>query len=180
MPTNWYNMDVWQAWTGTTATGTNADTLTNVWSSWITATTGTTAYVSGGYVSPPPWPQPTEEQKVRDRMNRMWLRWKREARHYWEDRDIAEAQARARMLLLEALDPDQRADFDRNRSFSVEINSRIYRIGGNGIAGNVRCGARRYCIHPYGDRAIQEDVMLAQKLMLETDEERFLEVANAS
>ncbi len=94
----------------------------------------------------------------------------------------AKVTARAESLLLSALTPDQTKDFRKTSEFTVisKDGKRTYRIT-YGIAGNVILIEKgkpvaRYCIHPTGIPT--EDVMLAQKLMLETDEESFLRIAN--
>lgn len=93
-----------------------------------------------------------------------------------------EASTRAEALLVSSLNPEQAAEFREWRSFTLHSKDgkRTYRIT-YGIAGNVFEVERgqaiaSYCIHPTG--VPTEDVMLAQKLMLETDEESFLKIAN--
>lgn len=59
-----------------------------------------------------------------------------------------------------------------------------YRIGINGQAGNVHAisgprAGRRLCAHPSAP-VPNADAWLAQKLMIETDEDAFLAIANAS
>jgi hypothetical protein len=92
------------------------------------------------------------------------------------------AERKARTLLLAMLTDEQRADLERASGFKVHVGDRVYEVA-KGYAGNVYLldedGQRveRYCIH--GPSYLpDEDQMLAQKLMLETDEERFLRVAN--
>ena len=96
------------------------------------------------------------------------------------------AKKRALDLLLEHLTPAQRETFHKNSWFIVEgRSSRRYRINARGsLAGNVDVldGAmktiHRLCAHcdihtiPLGDQ------LLAQKLMLEFDEDAFLRIAN--
>ncbi len=84
--------------------------------------------------------------------------------------------------MLSALNPIQAKDFRTTREFTVisKDGKRTYRIT-YGIAGNVILIEKgkpvaRYCIYPIGIPI--EDVMLAQKLMLETDEESFIRIAN--
>jgi hypothetical protein len=99
--------------------------------------------------------------------------------------DRVAAEARARSLLLETLTPEQRATFERNRWFVVEggRSRQRYRINGGHVVANIEvldredrvthrlCGHLRD-MHPLGDH------LLAQKIMLELDEERFLSLAN--
>lgn len=91
------------------------------------------------------------------------------------------AHERALRLLLRCLTPAQRADFERTKSFKVRGRSgRYYRITYGTIA-NVEvlppAGtiARRLCAGPTGVPI--PAVMLAQKLMLETQEAEFLRIA---
>jgi hypothetical protein len=99
--------------------------------------------------------------------------------------DRVAAEARARTLLLENLTPTQRDTFERNGWFVVEggRSRQRYRIGGRHVVANIEvldrdervthrlCGHLRD-MHPLGDH------LLAQKIMLELDEERFLSLAN--
>lgn len=95
-----------------------------------------------------------------------------------------EALQRATELLVATLSPQQAAEFKSTQAFTVhsKTGDRIYRVT-YGTAGNVyelsKEGRKvaKYCIHPSEDVPVP-DVMLAQKLMLETDEKQFLKVAN--
>lgn len=92
------------------------------------------------------------------------------------------ALARARALLERALSMDQRRDLFARGYFCVQGKRYSYRIR-EGHAGNVDAldsGGRvvsRYCAHPLG-RIPVHDVMLAQKLWIETDEDMFLREAS--
>lgn len=94
------------------------------------------------------------------------------------------AQERAKLLLVANLKEDQRRDLDTKRHFIVHSKSgeRRYRIR-QGRTGNVdllnAAGAvvAKFCIHP-AVLCPDEDTMLAQKLMIETDEDGFLLTAN--
>ncbi len=97
------------------------------------------------------------------------------------------ADDRAEALLRENLSPEQLVDYRRRREFDVvkvKFGSppRRYRIT-RGWAGNVFLvgddGAMvaKFCIHPVEEIPFADN-MLAQKLMLELDEEQFLRVAN--
>lgn len=95
-----------------------------------------------------------------------------------------EACEKSLALLKNWLTPKQARKFDRTGSFDVigQWTGRRYRIYDKipynvaelGRLGNIR---RRLCFVPRGVFAIG-DVMLAQKIALETDEERALLVAN--
>jgi len=95
----------------------------------------------------------------------------------------ATKDARAIRLLREWLSPEQRAQFDASRSFEVVgcHTGRRYRIR-HGTTTNVHemDDAGRpvvgWCFVPSGD-LVAGDVMLAQKVALETNEGAALEVA---
>ncbi|WP_207717401.1 hypothetical protein [Caenimonas soli] len=91
------------------------------------------------------------------------------------------AQAKARVLLERALTPQQRRDLLAKRCFYVKGKRFNYRIR-EGHSGNVDAldssgrVISRLCAHPLG-RVPVYDMMLAQKLWIETDETMFLENA---
>lgn len=104
------------------------------------------------------------------------------------------AQRRARDLLLKCLTPEQRAQYQASGAFRVTVGGgedsghlfttpRTYEIS-QGFSGNVYLmeGDTRvtsYCIH-CSTSMPDEDHMLAQKLLLETNEREFLDIANPS
>jgi hypothetical protein len=96
----------------------------------------------------------------------------------------ASAQARALELLRSHLDQGQREEFDRSRSFvAVAPSGRRYRIRAATTFNVCDEGQRdEYCMQFRSDpdcRGIPvEDLMLAQKLLLECDESQFLRIAN--
>lgn len=99
-----------------------------------------------------------------------------------EGRRRSEAEVRAEELLRSCLSERQDADLTRLGWFDVPASpGRTYRVK-RGTAGNVYLlGAdgrevEQYCAHPSGVPAA--DTMLAQKLMLEAAESRFLKIAN--
>lgn len=108
----------------------------------------------------------------------------RQARQRVASRAREESRLRAEELLLQNLDKEQAAQFQRERAFEVYTQGRTkrYRVG-YGTAGNVSLldgkgvVVAKFCIHPEV-ACPTEDVMLAQKLLLETDEGTFLKIAN--
>jgi hypothetical protein len=97
-----------------------------------------------------------------------------------------EADQRAEALLKCFLSSSQRAQYEAERAFEVITCrsgvTRTYRLR-KGWAGNVFLlddkgrQVEKYCIHP--DVAVPEaDNLVAQKLLLESNEEEFLRVAN--
>ena len=91
------------------------------------------------------------------------------------------AVTKARALLERALTPQQRRDLLARGYFYVKGRRFTYRIR-EGQSGNVDaldsrgCVISRFCAHPLG-RVPVYDVMLAQKLWIETDENMFLRKA---
>jgi hypothetical protein len=91
------------------------------------------------------------------------------------------AEAKARVLLERALTQQQRRDLFAKRCFYVKGRKFNYRVR-EGRSGNVDVldvsgrVISRLCAHPLGRVPIY-DMMLAQKLWIETDENMFLESA---
>ena len=92
------------------------------------------------------------------------------------------SEIKARELLMSNLSAQQLGEFESSGYFHVNAGRRTYRIY-QGHAGNVALldaqgkVVRRFCAYPPGVPA--GDAMLAQKLLLETDEGAFLAKANA-
>lgn len=151
------------------------------WYAWQNAQVGfyqqaQWAQWQGGIVSAKTKRQAAAEQARFDRQQA-------EARRLMEEQraKIFEAQKRARALLMTSLSPAQRESLEKFRFFDIEISGKTYRIH-QGTHGNVRQVENgreiiTFCAQPEG--VPTEDAMLAQKLMLETDEAAFLRVANA-
>ena len=97
-----------------------------------------------------------------------------------ESRRRAEtARERAEELLDSCLNAEQRDQLFALGRFCVTAPSgRVYWIE-QGYAGNVYSDGLRFCIH-MDARLPAADHMLAQMLMIQTDEEAFLKTANAS
>ena len=94
------------------------------------------------------------------------------------------ARRRAKKLLLASLDADQRRELKRKGYFHVSgSKGNLYRVA-SAFPFNVRLAgyAKRsrvfFCLEAEDPDLPAEDVMLAQKLMLETDEGEFLRLAN--
>jgi hypothetical protein len=93
------------------------------------------------------------------------------------------AEVRAEALLLELLDDEQQAQWRRQQTVDVRgcRSGKLYRLQRRRI-GNVieRAGDRAvasYCIHHPASIPL-EDQVAAQKLLLETNEDEFLRIAN--
>ena len=185
---------VWRAWTasGTAATSSTAvvwdywcngtavtspgetDTTGIVWLRWTTCTTSNTAPVEA--IAPRP-ARPLSPEEAERRQAEI------ERRLVEEEKRRKAAERRARKLLLQCLNLEQKLSYTRTQKFRVEAPSgRVYELR-RGWAGNVdELGAdgkpvNRLCIHP-GQLIPAEDNLLAQKLMIETDEEAFRRKAN--
>ncbi len=172
------------------ATYSNSVTITADvgWSQWNAAGTSTaTMYVTGANVTITPLtytvsdqqalPPPTPEQLEADRLARA----ERRERRAQEEVQREAAKVKAEALLVSCLTQEQQAELVSDNRFHVTTTSgRRYCIN-RGRAGNVTrpVDRRRFCIHDYADLP-EADTMLAQKLLLEADEEAFLSIANAS
>lgn len=161
---------IWQTWTSTASTtvspgwfdqGTQANA--NTWQTWNIAPTY-------AYVAPPL----TALEKARrlliatNRARAQMLRRKR-------------AERVAEQLLLETLSDDQAAEYRRLERFHLIVGDRTYRIR-KGMHGNIDVIeddtiVERLCVYAQGG-VPAADNMLAQKLLLETDEEHLRARAN--
>lgn len=102
-----------------------------------------------------------------------------------EQRRLALTQAndRAKGLLSNLLRPAQRAQLERENRFELTIEDRIYRISHGSRVERLDPVTKRptslFCIHPSTEHRVPaHDIMLSQKLLLETDEKDFLRIAN--
>jgi hypothetical protein len=110
------------------------------------------------------------------------LRWARAFRDWYQRPGTSEL--RGRKLLREWLSPDQLAQYDAHNYFEVtgSHTGKRYRIR-HGMGANVYelddAGRQRagWCFVPK-DQLVAGDVMLAQKIAIETDEHGALAVAN--
>ena len=99
-------------------------------------------------------------------------------------REGKQARKRARKLLRSALEPEQRRELKRKGYFHVRSSrGNVYRIAREfpfnvRLAGYAKPSRIYFCLETEDPDVPIEDVMLAQKLMLETDEGKFLSLAN--
>lgn len=192
---------IWMGWTSVCV---NQTGLPSTWVSWVNSSTnapgpysnaGTVVWIRWNvdsntepavsaplgatyYHSPLPESEETKEQRLLQQQEAFEA-----LRRYEEECKVA--VERAETLLRMFLTEEQLAELERNKCFHVTAPSgTCYQIG-RGRMGNVsELGEggkkiRRYCIHPH-ENIPDPDTMLAQKLMLETDENLFKEIANVT
>lgn len=184
--------DTWVTWTNSTTT--TATSLSTVWYTWqessstatatqtwtMWTTSGTTVYTSANGAIPD-----TRTPEQRAAAEARWQREREEvaARAEAQRLERVAATERAKRLLESMLSVREREQYQREQFFDVigQHSKRRYRVR-QGTHGNVRLldesgrEVSSFCAQPNGVPA--EDAMLAQKLMLETDERAFLHVAN--
>jgi hypothetical protein len=99
-------------------------------------------------------------------------------------RKLAEAKKRADELLKAHLTPQQREELEMKNHFHLLVGAKKYRIN-RGRSRNIQLVneqgvvVKTLCAHP-SEMIPDADTMLAQKLMLEANENEFLRIANHS
>lgn len=190
---------VWQSWVTTSTTMmqyVSTGATTTIWANWNQAWAVTNSNVTGSCTTMTQpvitwanwnttWEETAEQRAAREVREAEAVR----------RQDEAQAERRAALkrseeLLEFVLTDEQMADYRERGYFEVTSSKgRRWRIRARGQAGNVDLmpeqGNERdatYCIHPrYGDGGVPDpDAHLAQALMLATDEDEFLRVANRS
>lgn len=192
----WYtetvNDRVWTGWH--TPTVTSAATSTTAWDYWCTGTSSSSTTCTSAWTT---WcddetislasrtPTVSELPAQIEARQRVWERQRAEyeAQLAKEREERVKAEARARELLLSVLRHEQREQFERDGHFLVTGRSgRRYRLRPGRVA-NVdvidRAGrvTHRLCAHP-APLIPDCDTLVAQKLMLEHDDEAFTRIAN--
>lgn len=123
--------------------------------------------------------RPSAEQQEKWRQDEI-------ARKAAEEKRLREeitAKDKAILLLKSCLTPQQLEEYEKKKCFHLHVGGKVYRIE-QGSHGNVKLVdkdgkvKRSFCVSPRG--VPDGDTMLAQKLMLETDEKRFYELANVT
>lgn len=184
--TNGTNVCTWHAWNTQAIAQTSATTGTT-WQVWQNQASSAAAFMQNSlmqsWVVQQERTSETRAQKKRRRIDEWRAGWASAWQQIGTEIGKRAAKARARRLLVEALSAEQQASYEKNGYFIVEVGGTKYRID-QGTHGNVKQldHAGRpiysYCIQPAN--VPDEDAMLAQKLMLETDEEAFKRIANRS
>ena len=174
--------DTWDNWISIDSASpstTTANVL--VWDSWTlgpTATDSTTSQTGRYYTAPKPrelTEAELEAQRVRAERQRQEVLERQQA---W-----ALADKKAKAILRESLNDGQRECYDRDSHFFVESeqgNKYRIRLGSYGNVDEIDEQNRIVATHCIAPRAFipYEDGMLIQKLMLETEEVRFRQIAN--
>lgn len=184
--------------TNTTSTMTVTYDNGAAWNQWVGTSTATmyivpgslrvtplaaTTILTNGWVVEPTRPENSyseEEMAAFAEADRLAREQRREHREQIALR-AEEAQKKAEVLLRSQLTEEQIAELNVSNRFHVTSSrGRRYCIN-RGRAGNVSRmdddGRFVFCIHDYVGLP-ESDTMLAQKLLLEADEERFLQIAN--
>jgi hypothetical protein len=168
---------VWSNWM-TTSTS-NTVTFDNaVWSNWVLPQTTYQPWTTQPWVDPR---TPEQIEAARIEQARRDAEWK--AKQDALAAEKAAAAVKARVILEEHLSAEQRKQLADNNWFEVVTARGTYRIR-KGWAGNVDRyvdgkATDRFCIHPV-EEVPHEDNMLAQKFLLEANEDAFLRIANRS
>jgi len=184
--TGW-NKTIWLTWTSASTAG---ERVYRIPSAWLQAaqtaaidimsaqSTGNTALRY--YTEWDAWANLVEETAEQKAVRR-----RAEAVREQRTRDLQAARKaasdRAERLLEACLSTTQRDQLSSVGWFSVRAPSgRVYQIRRGRARNVVEMTTRRtYCCHPI-DGVPDADTMLAQKLMIETQEEEFLRLANVS
>lgn len=173
--------DTWHTWTNNAVT---ASTNT-VWETWTTVNHEVVRIEASNtdmrrlHRAQPLSPAQRRQQQI----DREWNAYQAELRAQEAKRERAAASARARELLFDNLTDQQRSDLKRDGFFFVPSKKagRKYRLR-KGRAGNVDVIQNerilhRLCAHPQL-YVPDDDTRLAQKLMIEHQEDEFLRLAN--
>lgn len=199
-----YTNTVWREWGYTAASSTTAcyPSASNIWYAWNTSSATTTTNYDYAWKQ---WHYIEEKASRHAKAPALTAAALREIEHVHAERarlyevrqaeqrvkiaqekeELKQAGARALTLLLSQLDPSQQATYQEHGYFDLTSEEgHLYRLY-KGISGNVKRldgitlnEVTSYCAHPVGLMPAN-DVVLAQKLMLECNEHEFLRVANA-
>lgn len=178
--------NVWRVWSDQCYQLTQQATWCS-WTSTSVLTNSTTVFSQSAFdcdvwrvwAAAPRPPESTEARLLRREQDRIsQLRFDESQRKIAEEARLS--RARAEKLLVRQLSPAQKDTLSRLNYFDLDVGGKTYRIK-RGTHGNVReivngIETASFCIQPPG--LPTEDVMLAQKLLLEANEPEFLRIAN--
>lgn len=169
--------DVWDIWTSPASTATTTAASSTAGTIWVRWSDEADRYV---VYADRPAPRVRTAAEFAAEAART-AAYEAQARELRAQRDAAER--RAEQLLLQVLSLEQRQQFNQDQSFVVEGRRGYrYRIrkGRTANIDMVRPDGRiehRLCVHPRED-VPDFDTMVAQKVMLEADEDLILKTAN--
>jgi hypothetical protein len=161
----------WYIWNAGTSSSTVPTTSGNgtTWGYWI----GQQPYV-------PPTPETEEQKRAREEANRKW----QEESAKRAEKEKA-AKQRAEKFLVEHLTSEQAKQYTEQKKFRIRSHSgKLYELDCTKKMHNIHmvddAGKRlmEFCIYQTGQCPLPDN-HLAQKLLLEHDEQKFLKVANA-
>lgn len=188
--TNSYIVDasntVWRTWASDTTTCTCTDSTDTVWIHWAANAYTPTITANDAELDQTTWHVWSGDVERRKRQRRREReterRFERQRRKQRRKQLVAERTAED--LLTAHLDDEQRADWEKDRKFTVwsRDRKRQYVVHGNSKSGNIRRvidgeEVTQYCAHPARPIPLP-DHLLAQKLHLEDNDIEFIGVAN--
>lgn len=169
----------WQCWNQVYVTGNTTTINTPISNAWVVwngdyvagNTVTVNGYVQGAWVD-----ERTPEQIEADR-----VRVQNETRIDNERKLLAKKKATD--ALKGTLSKHQVEQFDKEGTFELQVNDRLYRIRPGARVERLCPQTKKvqsyFCIHPHNAHELPaEDVALSQKLMLEAAEAEFLRLAN--
>ena len=166
---------IWGGWTNNTTTTTNATPIWSIWANQAFGGQQLDQELNQQFFRQPA-PTPEEVRASREALEASRLR------EIERQRDRAEAESKAKKLLVDNLTKEQKKSYEERGVIPVRVKSgNVYEIH-RGRAGNIRRivngrAVDSYCIHP-SDLIPDEDTMLTQLLWLRWCEEDFLKIAN--
>ena len=185
----------WGQWNSAIQTGANYTITQNIWNAWYPQQVGDEIVnIPHDVITNQTWDtwvaenveESDKRQAAREAYNQVQQERLRVAALQQANRIAAEAKAKA--LLFEHLTLDQQAMWNAHNLFEKEINGERYKFiyGTHGNVSKLRDGktVERFCIAPIaphdGGFLPVEDVVLAQMLLLMSDEPDFRRIANVT
>lgn len=195
---------IWSSWIESSSSATcitGGTESAHIWNSWNSATTcnsitlNTAAWEAWNYLAASNIQYVRPRMQTREELARIEAEAKahrekmaREQRQFQARRRLA--NVKAKMLLTRFLDEEQRRDLEKYGFFKLYVQrdgvTKVYRIR-RGQVQNIDLveempngllrPIKTLCAHPT-EQVPDADAMLFQKLMLETEEEKFLKIAN--
>lgn len=163
----------WPSWNQQYLNQTGVTQATDTWIIWNQNYCSSQTFIS----PPPPAIELTEEQRAANERRAA----DRAAEHLKKQQAKELACQKATELLFHFLTGEQKNQYQERGYFETTVKERTYRIK-KGRSGNVQLIEKgkprvQYCVHPEED-VPDQDTMLAQLLLLRTDESEFLRLAN--